>query len=450
MMKFADHLRFAYVNLFRNRFRSLLTLVGITIGVAGLYAFMSFGTALQRISKSEFHAFDEFHAVHVTSYPKPVNPFSVFSFQEMEADSSATPIIPITDELLDRIRQIPGVAFAFPDEYFLIQIRINNRVFTTDCQPIPMDFANLPRYKPVAGSFFTSPADTAMLISEEMARQFGFNDPKSTVGETIEFSVPVLRVSGFRFGFYSMKGGVRNLPFVNERFDVVIRGVLPDEEQSLSGSSRISIPIDLFRDVPKFTEDALFGLLLQQSNTTGYPKIQVHLSQDADPGPVYHTIEGYGLHVTKYGDQFANEQRTLALLDATVLILGTIALFVAAIGMSNTMIVNVVERTREIGVIKAVGGEVVDVQRLFLVECGLMGLLGALSGLALGWVVKTLISIAADYYFNLQGRTPFDLFDSSFGMVAGIVVFTIVITVFAGFIPARRAARIEPIEALRS
>jgi len=427
----------------------MLTVLGITIGVTGLYVLMSFGAGLRKISDKEFHAFDEFHAAHITSYTMPVNPFRIFSFSELEPDSGAAPVVPITDDLLGQIRQIPGVVVAFPDEFFLIRIRVNNRVFTTNCHPIPMQFEHIPRYQPVAGSFFTSPTDSSILISEEMARQFGFPDPESAIGEKLQLSIPILRVSGFQFSFFSFRGRIRNLPLVDEHFEVVVRGILPDKEQSPTSLSRISIPVNLFREVPKLTEDTLFGLFLQQPYIKGYPKIRVHINPEADPDPIYETIEQFGLHVTRFGEHFKSEQQTLMVLDIASFILGTIALFIAAIGMSNIMIVNVVERTQEIGILKAVGGEDSDVQRLFLFECGLMGSIGIILGLGLGWIVKSLITLAADYYFNLQGRMPITLFESSTVLVISVSVVALVITVTAGLIPARRASRIEPIKALR-
>ena len=426
-----------------------MTLIGITIGVASLVAFTSFGVGLQQISLREYRAFEADNALHVTSHPRPVNPFDVFTFKDLETDTIVTSVVPITDELLQQIRAIPGVSLAFPDDFFLVKVRTSKREVLTNVQPIPMEFVDIPRYRPIAGSFFSTSTDSSLLITEELTRLFGYRNPRDAVGDTLEVGINVLRLSGFRFGFFSQQGSLRNLPFVERKYRVKVAGILADEAQSITSIFRIAIPIDLFKDLPKLTEDAISGIVLQQSPTGGYDKIQVHVPDQEDVPSVRAAIEQYGLYVNRYRGQYEKQEQTLAVLDVSLFILGTIALIVATIGMSNTMITNVVERTREIGIIKAIGGEDRDVLRMFLIESGMMGFFGSLAGLLFGWVVTGLLDRFVNFYFHQVGRPGVILFFFSWPILLGIFILTIIVSVIAGSVPARRAASIEPILALR-
>ncbi len=113
------------------------------------------------------------------------------------------------------------------------------------------------------------------------------------------------------------------------------------------------------------------------------------------------------------------------------------------------MMMNVMERTREIGVMKAIGGEDGDVQRLFVVESLLLGIAGGALGLAFGWLVTVALEAGVAAYLARLRVPPVDVFYAPLGLVAAIVAVTLLVSVLAGLLPARRAARIEPIEALR-
>jgi ABC-type antimicrobial peptide transport system permease subunit len=110
---------------------------------------------------------------------------------------------------------------------------------------------------------------------------------------------------------------------------------------------------------------------------------------------------------------------------------------------------SILERTREIGIMKAIGGSDGDIRRIFLIEASAIGFFGGMAGVLLGWLVGRIINIGANLYIEQQGGTAGNLFSLPFWLIGGAIGFSIAISLMAGSYPAARAARLDPIQALR-
>lgn len=128
---------------------------------------------------------------------------------------------------------------------------------------------------------------------------------------------------------------------------------------------------------------------------------------------------------------------------------GTIALIVASIGMFNTLTIALIERTREIGIMKAIGVTDSAVRRLFLAEAGIIGFLGGMSGIMIGLSIGLAIEIFVNRVAVNNQALPLDLFQYPPGFLAGIVVFPVILAMVTGLYPAIRAAKLNPLRALR-
>jgi putative ABC transport system permease protein len=170
------------------------------------------------------------------------------------------------------------------------------------------------------------------------------------------------------------------------------------------------------------------------------------------PGTVK-AIDAMGFRTISAAKWFASAKREVTLIAGGLNLFAMIALFVAAIGITNTLVTSVVERTKEIGILRAVGATKAQIMGLFLVEGMFIGLAGSLMGLGLArglavpadrWVWGMIEKIAEGD--KLVGSTVF-VFPA--WLYAASVVFAVAVTTAAAYYPAQRAAKIHPIEALR-
>ena len=450
-MRFPDLLRLAWDNLRRNTTRTLLTGVGVAIGVAALLALLAYGTGLQQTVEREFDTLELYNTLRITSQPNPIEGFSDLAFREQpsEAEADTLPDTPITDSLLAVIEDLDGVLAAYPEITFPTQVGINDRLVVASAEAVPMAFGNLEAYQPITGSFFTTAQDSALLLSPSMATRLGYDEPEAIVGETVTLTTATLDAQRMvQAGAALFAGGT--LPLREEQHPLRVAGLLEDQEQAFTGFTRVVLPLELAQQLEQITFFSTLDLLLRGGDMEGYAAGRVQLRQPDALPEVRDRIEAMGAYVTSFRDQFAQLDRLFVIVDLALGIIGFIALLVATIGIANTMLMNVMERTREIGVMKAVGGDERDLQRLFVVESALVGVLGGLAGLFFGWLVTAGLQLGIDQYLRDIGVPPIEVFVITPVMVAGVLGVALAVSLLAGVVPARRAARIEPMEALRS
>jgi putative ABC transport system permease protein len=129
--------------------------------------------------------------------------------------------------------------------------------------------------------------------------------------------------------------------------------------------------------------------------------------------------------------------------------LGMIALFVAGLGIINTMTMSILERTAEIGLMKAVGASDGQIRAVFMIEASVIGFLGGLSGLVLGWLASIVVNRIVNIFLARQNIPFVHYFHYPLWLCLGAVAFAVAVSLLAGLYPARRATRIDPVKALR-
>jgi ABC-type antimicrobial peptide transport system permease subunit len=137
--------------------------------------------------------------------------------------------------------------------------------------------------------------------------------------------------------------------------------------------------------------------------------------------------------------------------------LGAVAMIVSAISIANTMVMSIYERTREIGIMKVLGCVIKDIRKLFLFEAGMIGLIGGIIGIGLGYVASILVNkfgepifkalMSGNYMYNME-NTAFSIIPIWLPFIA--LIIAIMIGLISGYFPARRATKISAIEAMRT
>ena len=180
-----------------------------------------------------------------------------------------------------------------------------------------------------------------------------------------------------------------------------------------------------------------------------YSKIKVKVSSDDKLNFVRSAIVDKGFTVSALSDVIEQANQIFKVVQIVLASFGIVALIVSAIGMFNTMTIALLERTQEIGIMKALGATSADIWKMFLAESVVIGFLGGLSGLFIGLAGGELFNYGLNVLAGAMGGEKIDMFYTPAWFILLIIVFSTLVGLLTGFYPARRAAKINALEALR-
>lgn len=450
-MRIADLLSLAWDNLWRNRTRSLLTGAGVAIGAAALLTLLAYGSGLEQTAQREFEALKLDNTLRVTSHPIPSMTGTRRRAARVDSLRARDERVPLTDSLVRHIEGLDGVLAAYPEMQFPAKLQGTSRTLVVTAEGIPMAFRQISSYQPWHGRFFSSAREEAILISPSMAERLGYRPAEAVVGDTVRLVTASLNFYKLRKMAELFSGGLRTLPMGQRQHEVRVAGLLDESRHPLSGLLRVLLPMEYGSSLSKVPFFSTFDLLFRHSRTQdGYSAVRVQLTGDADHGSVRRHLHEMGVYVTSFREQFNRLDSLFLVLDLALGLIGTIALMVAVLGIANTVMMNVRERTREIGIMMALGGDARDLQWLFVVESATLGALGGGAGLLGGGLVAVGLDWGVNLYLNSLGVPPVTVLDVSLPIALAIWIGAVVVSLLAGIVPARRAARIDPAEALRT
>jgi putative ABC transport system permease protein len=246
-------------------------------------------------------------------------------------------------------------------------------------------------------------------------------------------------------------GGMAGLPFSSRSYRFKIVGVA--ERMGFGGPMPIRsdafIPSQTARRMKKLPLTSVWDLFEPAGGPASYSLVTVRVAAPAQVASVKAKLEARGLRTFAMIDQLEEMRIGFIIMDVFLLAVGMIGITVASLGIANTMIMSILERYREIGIMKAVGATNGDVQRIFLFESGVIGFLGGLFGLALGWIVSFVINQVVNGLTAQQGVPFTQYFRFPWWLCLGAIAFSVLISLIAGILPTLRAARIDPVIALR-
>jgi len=171
--------------------------------------------------------------------------------------------------------------------------------------------------------------------------------------------------------------------------------------------------------------------------------------QIANLKQVSEKLTNMGFMVSSLSETVDEANKIFRAIQITLGTFGVVALIVAAIGMANTMTVTLLERTNEIGIMKAIGASDRDIESMFLFESILIAFLGGLAGILINFGVSKFLNILVNILAKNLGGQPVTLFYTPTWFLIFIIVFSILVGIFSGIVPAKRAAKMDPLEALK-
>lgn len=472
-MKFLDMIILGFDNLWRTKLRTSLTTLGVIIGIGALTSMVSFGTGLQKNITDAIGANDLFTSLFITSKKlelhgvDPTDPDDVVSMIKK-------PSVPLTDSTVQAIQQIEGVAVVFPEISFPVKIRFGTHDTRSSVRALTVTMG---AYKPFSeityGTFFQHDSARQVVLNwdalkkmkllvqdskkpEQLSKEDSLQGivaitPDSIIGKKIQIISAALDVSQLPANPLLSLLSPSNAPLKESVSEFTVCGILkrvtPFPDRNFDAGALI--PIKSAQTIPRLGFSSVWDFLGGAGKQDGYASIYVRANSIAEIKHVREQLEKMGLNIFTIADQLKSIQRSFMIFDAVLGAIGTIALVVAALGIVNTMVMSILERTREIGIMKAIGGSENEIKMIFFVEAGTIGVIGALFGLLLGWSVTRAANFVANSQFLPIGEAPVDFFYFPVWLILGAIIFSVLISLAAGLYPAIRAARVDPVKALR-
>jgi len=445
-MKLSDYLSFSLSNLWSRKLRSLLTVFGVMIGIGALVSMISFGKGMQKNVADVFKKMELFNYISVFPGEMQTN-----KLNESDTSESQKPQrIPLDDKAIQNLRSIRGVETAYPDIRFPARIELNGQREFTLVQALPVKFARSKLIKIQAGKTFSSENESSVIIHSSLLSGFGINDIQEALGQKINirtFFFDLSLLDPTKIG--AVFSGSR-LPIAQKVYSFTIVGISGNIgfENPSPLRSQVFVPFGRSQKMDKISVTSLWDLF-RKAESSGYSMVNVRLSSPKFIPSVKEKIQQMGFQSFAFSDQFEEIQTGFLFMDMFLFAVGMIAIVVASLGITNTMIMSIMERYKEIGIMKAVGAANKDIKKVFFFETSVIGFLGGIFGLLLGWLVSGLINQVVNYFLSKQNIPYIHYFDFPWWLCAGAVIFAIIISLGSGVYPAMRAAKVDPAVALR-
>jgi len=362
------------------------------------------------------------------------------------AGSPQAPSPKLNDEALKQLSAVENVREVYPNLRVPVEMTLGEFSRPVAVAGVTMSSKGEGAFQTISyGEFFTSESDQDCMLTLDMAKQIAGQDPGSLIGKSLTLSYAASRPNEKEPGPAT--------GFQVQRVDRQCRiaGIVEREPGALAigggPPAAVTVPMGLARAMD--AEVATQSLLRDPSQQKSYTSLTVKVKQAKSTQDVEDHIRRLGYTVFSVNDALKGAKNAFIILDIVLSLIGSIALAVSSLGIVNTMVMSILERTREIGIMKAIGASDNDIRRIFLFEASVIGLLGGLMGIALGWIVGHVINFGANLYIRSQGGTPGTLFSLPLWLVASSIAFSIAVSLIAGSYPASRAAKLDPIQALR-
>jgi len=455
-MKFRDLTELAWRNLREALLRNSLTTLGIGVGVASLVAMLSLGVGLQEMANQRLSRSGLFDAIIVA----PRTNFRGFGRAARDDAAPPAPAGQLDDEARKALERLPNVVEVYPEIRFPTEIRYAGIPYSTVVAGVPESAQRSGAYDGMTGTFFSGPSADEAILQIEFARQLS-PVPGSLLGKDLVLryaerqALPAepeannLRENSTGAGDAGLSGGFSVVPR-EEKLRIV--GIVETEPASGFGGvgrGRVLIPLQVAERLRVAQTNDFRTMLGARPGKSAYQSLTVRVKSPAVVKDVEDAIKPMGLATFSLLDATSNLRQVFAVFDLLMGIFGSLALIVASLGIINTLVMAILERRREIGILKALGAADSDIGKLFFVEAGVMGLIGGFLGVILGWLIGFGMNFATNTYLRRQSLPPLKVSSVPWWMVAAAIAFSIAVSLAAGLYPASRAARLNPVEALR-
>ncbi len=393
-MKIIDILRLSFGNLRRNMLRTVLTISGVVVGIGAIVFLVSLGFGMQELAVSKVANLDALTLLTVNTSQKEntlLNSEAVNKFKGIEGVTDISPILSYPASISTDTDSGDTIAYGVNPKYLSLE-------------DITVDYGS---------KTFSNENANEAIISIASLKALKLTDPAKALGQ--ELGVKIVKIIS------------------NDK-----------KEESTLKLKIIGISKD---DATKFAYTPIKVLDKFQGST--YSKVKIKIAKRESMMEIRKAVESMGYPTNSVTDTVDQINQVFTIVKFVLGGFGFIALMVAAIGIFNTLTIALLERTHEIGIMKAIGGRNSDVALVFTAEASMIGLFGGLIGVSTGWLLGKGINLMINFVAVSLDGPSVKLFATPLWFAGFVVGFAFFISTVAGILPARRAAKLDPLEALR-
>ena len=384
-----------------NPLRTWLTILGMGVGTGAVVILVGLGFGLQQIILEQI----------------------VFGETLLSLGVSATGAqnLKLTSETVTAFEKKPEVLDAAPLAKFpaLVTYKgLTGNVFIQGVEPPYLRYAGV---SATEGTVFTDADEgdtTSVMLSPAVLKLFGIEDPEAFIGQKVSFRLLIPAEDG-----------------TDTNTEVVI-----DKEYTVRGITKEEGVLNAMMMLPE---------LRNYVGIEEYERIQVRVDSNENLPIIEKQLIEEGYRVTALSKTVEQASKIFQGVQAVLATFGGIALLVSAIGMFNTMTVTLLERTKEIGIMRTIGASPNDVKYLFVSESVVVGFMGGLTGVVMGVSLGMTINLFLNIVAGQFGGQAVRLFAFPLGFLTFIILFSAVVGYLTGIFPARRASSLNPLDAIR-
>ncbi len=393
-MKSIEIFRIAANNLISNRMRTLLTVVGISIGIATIVFLVSLGYGLQELSINKIATIDAINTLDISSGKN--------STQKVD------------DELIKKLKEFPEISEISPLLAMGLKAEYETRQTDAVANFVDDQYSALEGLNPVLGAFFSN-SQNDIVVSTALLKAINL-ETNDALGKEMIANIIMLNTQ------------TKEKKTVSKPYKII--GVLQDDSTSFAYLPQSSVSAEI-------TWPSI------------YNTIKVKVNDKNTIADMKQKISSMGYSVTTIADTISQVDQIFKIVQLVLAFFGLVALMVASIGMFNTMTIALLERTRDIGIMKAIGVKDGDVSKIFLTESALIAITGGALGLLGGYITSKTVNIIINILAKSVGGEAQKLFSMPTVFALIIISFSIIVGIATGFYPSKRASKLNPLDALR-
>lgn len=448
-MKFFDLLLMSITSLWKRKLRTVLTVLGVVIGITSIMVMISLGNGLKEATMENISSYSSFTEIEVNS-----NSYWDGSGKDTEQKY-------LDDALIEELLQIPHVKAVYPVFETSVIVKTGKYQAWMSLYGITKEHLESKNLEYAYGGVPTGEDSLELVYGNTILSDFyvekTYEYPYYDKGELpdIDLKQDDIYVIFDTDAYYSYK----NDPQIRKpkKFKATTAGIMAGGMEDWSQDSyRVYCDLDsLVANLKNvYKKKPIPG---QPTRKNGKPYDQIFYSQlivsvdeMENVSEISKMINDMGYNAYNDVDSIESQTKSMNMIEMVLGAIGAVSLLVAAIGITNTMMMSIYERTKEIGVMKVLGCNIHNIQAMFLLEAGFIGFIGGVIGVGFSAILCVVINrllVSSGMGANMGISTICSI---PFWLPGVSVVFAIIIGMVAGFLPSLRAMRLSPLAAIRN